>query len=247
MAEDVTLTLVKWPVGTSVGAYPRLSEQQSDEMAPVVPVAQISTVAADNSLTYHALSDGEYWAAAPLGVRWQYVAFSAESPEPTLDSLDERADVLEAGQIALEATDDSLDARLDALESGPPPGGGGTSAQSAYDSAEHTSPSISFVFKGSTQIVIPEDGSYLLMMSCQLACSSAFTAVVGGIGIDGAVDPGTEMWHPSDTPSNEHATYSVVRVRALTAGQVLRPMMRQTSGSQVSMLQSTLVAQKLVT
>jgi hypothetical protein len=249
MAEDVTLTLVRWPIGTSVGAYPRLSEQQSDQMPPVVPVSQVSTVENDNSLTYHALADGEYWAAAPLGDRWQYVAFNVQEPEPTLDSLDERTDVLEGEQAALVAADDSLDARVTALESAPPPdtGGGGTSAQWIYDNAEHSSGSMIYVFKGTIQLVVPEAGAYLLQLSCQLKCGGAFTQVVAGIGVDGVVDEGTEIWRNSDNPASEPTTMVSIFVQTLAAGAVVRPMMRTTSSSPVSMAKTTIVAQKLVT
>jgi hypothetical protein len=79
---DITLTLVPWAPGTSVGAYPRRSEQLRPDGPPTgIPATDTQIVAADASLTYD-LADGEYWAAAPVNGsdHWQYVSFVAETP-----------------------------------------------------------------------------------------------------------------------------------------------------------------------
>jgi hypothetical protein len=76
---DITLTLVPWAPGTSVGAYPRRSEQMLPEQPPTgVPPVGTQTVAADATLTYAGLPLGDYWAAAPVNGNglWQYVSFT---------------------------------------------------------------------------------------------------------------------------------------------------------------------------
>lgn len=87
---DVRLELVPWDVGQPVSAYQRKSELTSPSgPPPMVPVAETQSVASDASLTYQALGDGSYWAAAPLPsestrTRWQYVAFEVETPEEAI-------------------------------------------------------------------------------------------------------------------------------------------------------------------
>jgi hypothetical protein len=91
---DTTLTLVPWAPGTSVGAYPRRSEQLRPDGPPTgIPPVDTQIVTGDASLTYD-LADGEYWAAAPLNGSdlWQYVAFVAELP------FDEEGHALAASQ-----------------------------------------------------------------------------------------------------------------------------------------------------
>lgn len=90
---DVTLTLVPWAPGATVGAYPRKSEQMRPEGPPTgVPVLQTAIVANDASLTFTALPDGEYWAVAPINGNggmptsvdpgeYQYIAFMAQKPK----------------------------------------------------------------------------------------------------------------------------------------------------------------------
>lgn len=83
MPDPVTLTLVPWAPGQTVGAYPRRSEQMRPEGPPtMVPLLENGTVAADASLTYVTLADGEYWAAAPADGNWRYIAFNAETVQP---------------------------------------------------------------------------------------------------------------------------------------------------------------------
>jgi hypothetical protein len=124
-------------------------------------------------------------------------------------------------------------------------GAPGPGVQWLYDNAAHGSTSLIFVFNGAEQFVIPATGDYLLTMSCQLTCSAAGTAVVGGIGVNGAVDERSEIWRESDNPANEQGTLSVTCVQHLTAGAVVRPMMRQTSGSTVTMSKATITAQRV--
>jgi hypothetical protein len=79
---DITLTLVPWAPGTSVGAYPRRSEQLRPDGPPTgITPTDTEVVADDASLSYN-LADGEYWAAAPVNGsdHWQYVSFVAETP-----------------------------------------------------------------------------------------------------------------------------------------------------------------------
>ena len=79
---DITMTLVPWPTGTPVSAYPRRSEQMLDNQPPtMIPAVATQLVAADASLTYSDLDDGEYWAAAPLGETWRYIHFLAQTEE----------------------------------------------------------------------------------------------------------------------------------------------------------------------
>jgi hypothetical protein len=73
-----TLKGVPWAPGTSVGAYPRRSEVLPDTGAPGTAL-ETRAVAADASLTYTTLPDGEYWAAAAISATWRYVAFNVKT------------------------------------------------------------------------------------------------------------------------------------------------------------------------
>ena len=80
MAADVYLSLVPWPNGTVVSAYPRKSEQMQTGQPPtgVAPV-QTQTVTG-GSLTYTNLDDGEYFAYA----NGQYLAFVTQTPKTSI-------------------------------------------------------------------------------------------------------------------------------------------------------------------
>lgn len=79
----IKLELVPWGPGTSVGAYRRKSELiPQTGPPPMVPVSETKPVAADASLTFTTLPDGEFWAAAPFNGGWRYVAFIVETPQP---------------------------------------------------------------------------------------------------------------------------------------------------------------------
>ena len=80
---DIQMQLVPWDPCTSVGAYSRVSEQMPEDQPPTgVSVVQTAIVASDDSLTYLDLPDGDYWATAPAGGVWRYVAFSVRTVEP---------------------------------------------------------------------------------------------------------------------------------------------------------------------
>jgi hypothetical protein len=74
----ITLTLVPWPIASTVNAYPRVSDQILPDLPPTgVPVVDSAVVAADHSLSFD-LPPGVYWAVAPLtaGQRdYRYVGF----------------------------------------------------------------------------------------------------------------------------------------------------------------------------
>jgi hypothetical protein len=79
--DTVTLTLVPWPIGATVPAYPRRNDQVLPDLPPSgVAAVTASAVGADHSLTY-TLPEGDYWAAAEItpGARdYRYVAFRIE-------------------------------------------------------------------------------------------------------------------------------------------------------------------------
>jgi hypothetical protein len=110
---EIALTLVPWAPGTAVGAYPRRSEQMLPDQPPTGTVAQDTrVVAADASLTYPDLSFGDYWAAAPLGDAWRYVAFAVEPLPPVYVTEPD----YEQGQAADDARLDAVETRVTALE-----------------------------------------------------------------------------------------------------------------------------------
>jgi len=78
-----TLTLVPWAPGTTVDAYPRVSDQILADMPPTgVPMVASEVVAADRSLLFD-LPEGDYWAVAPMtpGQRdYRYVQFRSQIP-----------------------------------------------------------------------------------------------------------------------------------------------------------------------
>jgi hypothetical protein len=228
---DTTLTLVPWGPGTTVGAYPRRSEQHLDDLPPtMVPVAEISTVEADASLSFSSLADGEYWAIETVGgamptaadERLQYVAFNVETPVQPIPGP--------PGPPGPE---------------GPPGPSGGGLALWLYDNAQYATTSMLFAYAGAAQFVIAVEGDYLLSMSTRLTAADAFTAVVAGIGVNGAVDERAEIWREGDVPANEPTTVTVTCVAHLPVGAVVRPMFRQTSGSTATVSKTTITAQKV--
>lgn len=78
---DITLSYVPYPIGTTVGVYQRKSEQMLPDMPPTqIPQLTTGQVAADKSLAFTGLSNGSYWAIAPIGSTYQYVAFHIQAP-----------------------------------------------------------------------------------------------------------------------------------------------------------------------
>jgi hypothetical protein len=84
----ITLTLVPWPIASTVNAYPRVSDQILPDLPPTgVPVVDSAVVAADHSLSFD-LPPGVYWAVAPLtaGQRdYRYVGFVIEEPDHQIE------------------------------------------------------------------------------------------------------------------------------------------------------------------
>lgn len=71
------MTFVPWDIGTTVRAYQRKSELMMPDMPPpAIPSEASGVVAADQSLSLTGLVAGRrYWAIAPIGTVYRYVAF----------------------------------------------------------------------------------------------------------------------------------------------------------------------------
>jgi hypothetical protein len=255
---DVTLTLVPWAPGTSVGAYPRRSEQTLPNQPPtMVEVADSEPVTDDASLTFLGLDPGEYWAAAPLGELWQYVAFNAEdsaggsvlpSGPPVVSVLpaspsdgDEIYYVVPGAAYAIWHLrwDTAVWEFL-----------GGTPLAVIDDAGPYTNNGLSYVAVGS-QLTVPVAGYYEASLSGKLysASSSGVHSIMAALGVDGAANlrVGAQKYGTSEISSGDPITFGCGPVPlALPAGAVIRAMLACTGGNTVTLRNSGIVIRPLL-